>query len=124
MVNVSFPIFPNCRIMLSFVVAGSSTEGSTAAISWKFLIEGTVTRSLKSRHGACTRWFHTGVLFLRSSLSSTPSGDTKEFEGFLFHIELITVEKGFLFVHSEKSVGVGAVPPSRIEEAGIECNTQ
>lgn len=122
MVKMSFPIFPNCRITLSCCSAETLWDGSTAATSWKFLTEATVTRPLKLRHQHCSCSCHLGDLFFKTS-GSAPGldarGDCKKgVEG----VELKSAARSLFFKLGEgencssqtcgKIVGVGAVPPS------------
>ena len=125
---MSFPIFPNCKITFSCSEAGTLWDVSTAATSWKFLTEATVTRPLKFRHQHCSCSCHLGALFLRISGSPETGEDTVRLG------ELNSVIGSFPFNTGRKDnfssrvcgndVGVGAVPPSSIEETGIDCITQ
>lgn len=130
MVNMSLPIFPNCKITLSCSASDTLCEGSTAATSWKFFTEATVTRPLKLRHQHCNCSCHLGDLFLRI-VDSSEEGTFVE-EGNLEELHSLAV-CAFLFETNEEDVlatefgsdiGVGAVPPSWTEEIGIVCISQ
>ena len=118
---MSFPIFPNCKITLSCSAAEILCDGSTAATSWKFLTEATVTRPLKFKHQHCSCSCHLGALFLRTSGSEKIGELTSVFESFPFR------PGGGENCSSKEcpnDVCVGAVPPSCIEDRGMECMMQ
>lgn len=79
MVNISFPIFPNCKITFSCSAAGMLWEGATAASSWKFFTEATVTQPLKSRHQHCSCSCHLEALIF-STRDSRRGNGTAELE--------------------------------------------
>lgn len=124
MVKMSFPIFPNCKITFSCSAAGMLREGSKAATSWKFFTEATVTRPLKLRHQHCNCSCHLGALFLRTSGSPKLDrlgdrlGELKYVSG-SFPFETSRGEDFSIICGND--VGVGAAPPSCIEETGTEC---
>lgn len=135
MVKMSFPIFPNCKITFSCSAAETLWDGPTAATSWKFLTEATVTRPLKFKHQHCSCSCHLGALFLRTSGSPEPRTDTAGGSERL--VELKSMIESFPFrtgmgeerVWSSSKecgneVGVGAVPPSSIEDISMECMAQ
>uniref|UniRef100_A0A2P2JYW1 Tubby-like F-box protein n=1 Tax=Rhizophora mucronata TaxID=61149 RepID=A0A2P2JYW1_RHIMU len=78
MVNMSLPILPNCKRTFSCCSAVTFWEGSTAATSWKFLTEATVTRPLKFRHQHCSCSCHLGALFFNIRGSLFPEIDSNE----------------------------------------------
>lgn len=94
-VNMSFPTFPNCNMILSGPsvwpdgcgwVRGWGCGwgwgwgcGWFAAMSWKFLTDATVTRPLKFKHQHWSCSCHLGGLFLSTSggeFRSFPSSNT------------------------------------------------
>jgi len=131
MVNMSFPIFPNCKITFSCSAAETLWDGSTAATSWKFLTEATVTRPLKFRHQHCSCSCHLGALFFSTMGSAEPwlgvgsLGRFTLFKSVLgpFPFSTGEGEKGLSMIWG-KDVGVGAVPPSWIAETGMEFMVQ
>jgi len=128
---MSFPIFPNCKITLSWSAAGTLWDGSALATSWKFLTEATVTRPLKFRHQHCSCSCHLGALFLRTRSSSEPWANTGDREGLA---ELLSETNSFPIEldrwgnwplnASGIDVSVWTVPPSSMEDIGIECIMQ
>lgn len=143
MVNMSFPTFPNCRIILScsdgagWDGVGAPAAGCVAAISWKFLTEATVTRPRKFRHQHCNCSCHLGALFRRTNGLSLPSSSSprvptmSENRELLNSIEwsMIDFEKEMLPNESSRDRGIssgwpGTIPPASRAEAGIECMVQ
>lgn len=130
MVKLSLPILPNCNITFSTSAAGMPGEALASAPSWKFFTEATVTRPLKLRHQHCSCSCHLGPLFLSTSgslrfciasgvldWSKQPESDIASF------LSSTGAEERFSNAGARNDNGVGALPPSRIEETGTECMT-
>ena len=141
---MSFPTFPNWRMILSCSGGpgcdgvGAPAPGCIAAINWKFLTDATVTRPRKFRHQHCSCSCHLGGLFFSTKglifPSSSPSNAARPISENLALLNSMEWSKAFendaLRNESSREFGgrssgrPGTTPPASREDTGIECIIQ